>query len=191
MSRSLSSNLPSPSPRSGPPTVTPPTTGIIYDFTANVCQATWRSQDGDLTCPSTSANTSGYVMKLQNPQLETGSTESDPVLLTVPKVQPQGAITGTYPAIAIQNGYHFRATIGCQGGMSACSVIYQVNYSVNGGTPVNLTEQVQTYDGSIQGLDVDLSSLAGQTVQIILVVLSGDQAEQDQAVWVYPRIIKQ
>jgi hypothetical protein len=40
----------------------------------------------------------------------------------------------------------------------------------------------------VQGVDVDLSSLAGQQVQIILAVLANGSAEGDQAVWIYPRI---
>jgi hypothetical protein len=111
-------------------------------------------------------------------------------MLTVPKNEVSGAITGRYPGIAIQSGYHFRATLGCMNGMSACSVVYQLNYST-GGEVEGLGEWTQVLDGSIQGIDVDLSSLAGQTVEIILVVLAGSDATQDQAVWIYPRIIKQ
>jgi hypothetical protein len=173
------------------PTITPPATGIIYDFASNVCRAEWRTQAGVLTCPGTSGGSQGYVMRLQNQQLETGQMENDPIVLTVPQAVPDGAITGRFPVVTIQNGYHFKATIGCLGGMSSCSVIYQVNYSANGGPPQNLIEREQTYDGSIQGIDIDLSSLAGQPVEMILVVLAGGQAEEDQAVWIYPRIVKQ
>jgi hypothetical protein len=178
------------------PTVTPTPTslasGIIYDFTTNMCKAEWRSAAGStlLPCPGTSGDSTGYVMKLENPTLETGAIEPSPVMLTVPKNEVSGAITGRYPGIAIQSGYHFRATLGCMNGMSACSVVYQLNYST-GGEVEGLGEWTQVLDGSIQGIDVDLSSLAGQTVEIILVVLAGSDATQDQAVWIYPRIIKQ
>jgi hypothetical protein len=172
-------------------TVTPPVSGVIYDFTSNICKAEWRSEASGtaLPCPGTSGDANGYVMKLENPTLETGSIESAPVLLTVPKNATSGAITGRYKGITIQSGYHFRATLGCLNGMNNCSVVYQVNYSV-GSDVKNLGEWSQTYDGSIQGIDLDLSNLTGQTVDIILVVLAGDNANQDQAVWVYPRIMK-
>ncbi|MBE0699603.1 MAG: hypothetical protein IH586_21980 [Anaerolineaceae bacterium] len=172
-------------------TLTPPVSGVIYDFTTNVCKAEWRSQAGAtaLPCPGTSGDANGFVMRLENPTLETGAIESAPVLLTVPKNEASGVITGRYAGITIQNGYHLRATLGCLNGMNSCSVVYQVNYAV--GTEVkNLGEWSQVYDGSIQGIELDLSSLAGQTVDIIFVVLAGDNANQDQAVWVYPRIMK-
>ena len=182
------------------PTITPtrtvtPTTqvsGVIYDFTANLCRAEWRSQAGGaaLPCPGTSGDANGYVMRLENPTLETGAIENSPVLLSVPRNEADRVITGRYAGITIQNGYHFRATLGCLNAMSACSVIFQVNYAI-GSEVKNLGEWSQSYDGSIQGIDVDLSSLTGQTVDIILVVLGGDSASQDQAVWVYPRILKQ
>jgi hypothetical protein len=172
-------------------TVTPPVSGVIYDFTSNVCKAEWRSQAAGtaLPCPGTSGDANGFVMKLENPTLETGSIESGPVLLTVPRNEASGVITGRYGGIKIQNGYHFRATLGCLNEMDNCTVVYQVNYAI-GADVTNLGEWSQEYDGSIQGIDVDLSSLAGQTVDIILVVLAGDSADQDQAVWVYPRIMK-
>lgn len=177
----------------GAVTVTPPASGVVYDFTANLCRAEWRSVAGaaPLVCPGIAGSSSGYVMRLENPVLETGAIERSPVILTVPQMVTSGAITGRFPALAIQRGDHFRATLGCLQGQQQCSVIYQVNYSVSGGSPVSLGEWRQTYDGSIQGIDVDLSSLAGQQVEIILVVLSGSQALEDQAVWVYPRIVRQ
>ncbi len=180
----------------GPPmpaTVTPPASGVVYDFTANLCRAEWRSQAGGpaLPCPGTSGDSSGYVMRLERPVLETGAIETSPVVLTVPQLTAGGAITGRFPAITVQRGDHFRATLGCLYGQSRCSVTYQLNYSVAGGDPVNLGEWTQAYDGSIQGIDVDLSRLAGQQVELILVALSGEQALDDQAAWVYPRIVRQ
>jgi hypothetical protein len=175
----------------GAVTNTPPTTGIIYDFAANVCQAQWLSESGDLPCPGLSGDNRGYVMLLENPRLETGAIESSPVLLTHPNNAPTGAIVGRYPAVQIQSGYRFQATLGCVSGMNNCSVIYQLNYSIGGGAPVPLGEWTQTYDGSIQGINVDLSQLAGQSIEIIMVVLANGSADQDQAVWVHPRLIRQ
>lgn len=167
-------------------------TSVVYDFTTNLCQAEWRSQavGSELPCPGLAGDSNGYVMKLESPSLETGAIETAPVLLSVPRSDGEKAITGTYAGIAIKSGYHFRATLGCLNQMHACSVIYQLNYAV-GSEIKNLGEWSQAYDGSIQGIDVDLSSLAGKTVDIILVVLAGENSNQDQAVWIFPRIMKQ
>lgn len=172
-------------------TLTPPVSSVVYDFSSNICKAEWRSQVGGsvLACPGTSGDSNGFVMRLENPTLETGAIENAPVLLTVPRNEPNGVITGRFPGISIQSSYHFKATLGCLNGMNGCTVVYQLNYSI-GNEVKNLGEWSQAYDGSIQGIDLDLSNLSGQTVDIILVVLAGDSANQDQAVWVYPRLVK-
>jgi hypothetical protein len=172
-------------------TITPPVSGEVYSFVTGICNAEWLSKAGEpaLTCPGSSGDPKGYVMRLNSPTLETGAVETAPVLLTVPRSETNGVITGRYPPIAIQAGYHFKSTLACLNGMNACSVTYQLNYRV-GGSLQNLGQWTQTYDSSIQGVDVDLSSLAGQTVEIVLVVMAGDNADQDQAVWVNPRITR-
>ena len=177
------------------PTVTPTPTqqagpGVIYDLAANTCQAEWRTAAGVLTCPGILGDTRGAVAVIPAPVLETGGTESQIVLLTQPEAVDNGVITGAFPALAIQNGYHFRATLACLGGQNNCSVKYQLNYREGSGDLTNLGEWSQTYDGSIQGIDVDLSSLSGKTVQLILVVVANGSSSQDAALWIYPRVTK-
>lgn len=171
--------------------------GVLYDFTANMCQAEWRSQTGVLVCPGTTGDIKGFVQRLQSPTLETGAVETSPVLLTVPETSAPFAITGKYPALTIQSGSHFLAILGCLNGASGCAVKYQVNYSEDGANWTNLGEWTHSYASSVQGIDKDLTPLAGKTVQIALVVLGNTQAGtvtpipgQQQAVWVYPRIVK-
>ncbi|HEX9018932.1 MAG TPA: NBR1-Ig-like domain-containing protein [Anaerolineaceae bacterium] len=173
-------------------------TGLVYDFTVSMCKAEWRSQAGVLACPGVTGDIKGYVQRLQNPTLETGSVETNPVLLTVPENTAPFAITGKYPAFTIQSRYHFQAVVGCVSGASGCAVKYQVNYSTDGTTWTNLGEWTHHYSNSVQGIDIDLSPLAGKTVQIALVVLGDTQnntvtptAGQQQAVWVFPRIVQQ
>jgi hypothetical protein len=173
------------------PTVTnTATTGMIYNFANSMCNAQWRSQSGVLPCPGSTGDAKGYVQILQNPKLENGQTENNPVMLTFPDNTKTGAITGTYPAIPVQPGYRFQASIGCVQGATQCSVIYQVNYVVNNGQPTNLGQFSHTYNSSTQNVDIDLSSLQGQSIQIVLVVLANGNSEGDQAVWDNPRIVK-
>ena len=46
-----------------------------------------------------------------------------------------------------------------------------------------------TYDGSIDNLDINLSTFAGRSGQVILRVYAHDSSAQDWAVWVNPRIL--
>ena len=164
--------------------------GLIYDFQRNLCQADWRSQSGMLPCPGIIGDLKGYADRLRNPQLENGLFESGPVILTHPNDDNDGAITGQYPPITIQQGYRFQAGLACQYGKNQCSVIYQLNYIGADGQPASLGQWARTYNGSLQLIDVDLSPLAGQQVQLILAVLSNGSPNDDDALWIYPRIIK-
>ena len=170
------------------PTSSPP--GVVYDFAANACQAEWLSAAGVLPCPGQTGDIGGFVMQLSKPVLETGATETNPALLTYPEGKENGIIAGAFPPLVIQAGYHFRATLGCLNNNPACKVKFQLNYREGSATPQNLGQWDQGYDNSIQSIDMDLSQLAGKTVQIILVVLADGPATEDQAVWVYPRIFK-
>jgi hypothetical protein len=164
--------------------------GLVYDFSANACLAEWISAAGALSCPGTSGEARGFALLPTSPVLETGATETNPVLLTYPESVENGIIAGIFPLINIQAGYRFRATLGCLNNAPACKVKFQLNYREGSATPVNLGQWDQVYDNSMQSVDVDLGSLAGRSVQLILVVLADGPASDDQAVWVNPRIIK-
>ena len=55
-----------------------------YDFTANVCNATWRSSSRVLPCPGNSESEAGSVVVLTDPTLETGRHENEPAIWTRP-----------------------------------------------------------------------------------------------------------
>ena len=45
-----------------------------------------------------------------------------------------------------------------------------------------------TCDGTLKDIDVDLTSLAGKSVQFVLAVLANGSSSQDTAIWVSPRV---
>ena len=50
--------------------------------------------------------------------------------------------------------------------------------------PTSLGQWTETCDGALKDIDVDLSSIAGRTVQFVLAVVANGSATQDQALWV-------
>jgi hypothetical protein len=171
------------------PTPTP-TPQVAYNFVSKYCDANWVSGAGNLSCPGEDDDAEGFVIKLSDPKLENGSTENEAALETHPQWVNNGVITGTYPAFNVKNGDHFKAVIGCLYNGAACSVRFQLNYRADGGALQNLGQWDQSYDGSIQKLDVDLSSLAGKSVEFTLAVLANGQSNQDWAFWLQPRITR-
>lgn len=172
-------------------TATVPASPVVrYNFVTNYCSAEWISGAGALPCPGGTGDASGFVLKLDNPKLENGLFAGEPALETHPEWVDNGVITGKFPAINVENGYRFKAQIGCLNGAADCDVKFQFNYRSNGGPLQTFGTWQETNDGAIQSLNIDLSSLAGSSVQFVLAVQSNGSSGQDWALWINPRIEK-
>ena len=183
---------PTPSVTPGGPTVTP-SANSAYDFATNACAASWFSGAGALPCPGSDNNNNGFVLKITNPKLETGVTDSRPAILTFPQALNNGYIQGFYPPFRVQNGDRFRSTINCEGGATLCYVAFRLDYQT-GSDPIRTLwgpwlERVDN-PPKFYNLDEDLSSLAGKDVKFILTVLAAGSAQHDRALWVGPYIYR-
>jgi len=52
--------------------------------------------------PGSDGDAAGYVIKLNAPIMENGSTEDEPGLLTVPRDSNNGIISGQYPSFTVK-----------------------------------------------------------------------------------------
>lgn len=164
---------------------------MVYDLAANYCSATWKySGTGILTCPGTTSDATGFVVRNDSPYLQDGKQYTGETLFTHPQWIDGGTIAGFFPAQAIQNGYRFRTILGCAQGGSACDVYVQLNYSSDGGPTKSLQTWHIKYGDAPTSVDVDLSSLAGHNVALVLAVSTNGSSGQDWLQWVSPRIIK-
>jgi len=181
---------PSPSNTPGGSTATP-VAAVAYDFASNACAASWFSGAGQLPCPGIDGDPRGFVLKLNNPILETGVTDTRPGLLTFPQNVQNGYIQGFYPPIHVQNGDRFRSIINCEYGATNCYVAFRLDYQVgNDSIKTFWGPFLERYDGHYYSVDVDLSSLAGKDVKFILTLLSAGPATGDRALWVNPIIYR-
>jgi hypothetical protein len=160
-----------------------------YDFFARVCDATWFSGAGLLSCPGTDGDARGFVLKVTNPKLESGVTDSRPGILVFPQNIQDGYIQGTFPAYRVQIGDTFRSIVNCEYGATNCNVVFRLDYQIGTDPIKTLFQTNQSYDGLSYAVDVGLSSLAGQDVKFILNVLAAGAPTGDRAVWVAPVII--
>ncbi|HXF85217.1 MAG TPA: NBR1-Ig-like domain-containing protein [Anaerolineales bacterium] len=179
------------------PTATPtgptptPIAGAVYDFAANVCSGTWFSGAGQLPCPGAEGDAKGFVLRVNNPKLENGVTDSRPGILTFPQNIQNGYIQGFFPAFRVQSGDRFRSIINCEGGATNCYVAFRLDYQTG-------TEPIKTFwgpflerhEGQYYSVDVDLTPLAGKDVKFILTVLAAGVATGDRALWVGPHIYR-
>ena len=166
--------------------------GEVYNFAHSACTASWSTGAGSLPCPgSESSVDKGYVIVKAAPIREDGGTEDEPGLITRPNSSGTIYIMGIYPDFKVQAGDRFVVTLMCEGGAKKCDVDMGLNYRIgSSGTMTNINVWDQTYDGTWDSVSVDLSSLAGKSVQFILVARNGNSREDMRALWLNPRIIR-
>jgi hypothetical protein len=161
-----------------------------YDFAAQYCDADWENNNSVLSCPGEEDDDEGYVVRLNDPRMENGEKAGSPSLVTRPRSSNNGIITGIYPSFQIQSGDRFRALVNCRHNADNCNVIFRLDYRSAGQTKT-IASWHEVYEGRYYAVDLDLSSLAGQTVKFILVVSANGSANDDEALWVAPRIVRQ
>ncbi len=158
-----------------------------YDFAVHACDASWSSGAGVLPCYGTDGDSRGFVLGQASPHMEDG-TFGTPGMLVFPQNVTDGFILGVYPAFSVLSGDHFQATLGCEFG-SSCDVNFSLNYQIGVGPVNTLTFGHHTNIGTVVHWDIDLSSLAGQSVKFILRVDANGLPAGDRAIW-DPRIAR-
>ena len=167
------------------------TTGTTYDFMTNACSAAWSSGAGALPCPGTDGDSRGFAIPVTSPQLENGTIDPNPGVIVNPQQVSGGYIQGVYPAYTVQSGDHFQGIVNCTYNSPSCYVNFRLMYQIGSGPVQTFWSFNERYDGLYYRFNIDLSSLAGQSVNFILYTAdvsghgtpSGDRAE-----WVETKI---
>ncbi len=161
------------------------TLSTAFDFIAQAPSATWSSGAGTLPFPGTDGDVKGFVLPAATPQLENGTTSATPGLIVNPQQVAGGFIQGVYPAFTVQAGDRFQSIVNCAFNATHCYVNFRLAYRIGSGPVNTLWTFNERYEGLFFRTNVDLSSLAGQTVNFILYMAdvpghglpSGDRAE--------------
>jgi hypothetical protein len=170
---------------------------VVYDFVANYCSATWSSGAGTLPCPGTAGSASGYVIKVDSPKLENGTIDTSPGLVVSPQAVSGGYIQGIFPAFNVQYGDRFQSIVNCTFDAKSCYVLFRLDYKIGSGPVQTFWHFKERNEGWFYRANLNLSSLAGQSVQFILYmadvpglgVPSGDQAMWGGAKIVRPSVV--
>ncbi len=164
---------------------------IVYNFAENCGLAGWESSVVDpIVCPSAEDIENGFVQEVDSPRMENNVVYNQPSLLTYPDFGESGYMVGRYPPILIEEGDHFRATIGCQFEATDCFVNFTLRVLEPGVGFTTLGMWLNEYDGSVFPIDVDLSDFAGQEVEITLSAIAADDTYDNYAIWIYPRLVR-
>ena len=77
--------------------VVAPQSNAPLDFIARMCEAEWTSGAGTLPCPGIDGDARGFALRVDNPTLESGYVDNEPVLVMNPQMINDGIIRGKYP----------------------------------------------------------------------------------------------
>ena len=159
----------------------------------NRCQLTSGS-GSTLPCNGKKGNPVGFVIRLENFNMESGPIAGLPGLWTNPPILTGGVIQGIFPALLIQSGDIFTAQVGCLEGNPNCNVTFDLRYQVilppSTVISENTITRAELYEGSLSSYNIDLGALglAGQYVSFIFRVTGNNDLRQNASVWVAPRI---
>ena len=157
----------------------------FYRFADHMCDASWTSGAGQLTCPGGSdVDIGGFVQSAAAKVLEDGS--SWPRSFEAhPQWVDDGWITGLFLLPGpIQAGDRFEAQVGLLQGAGAGDVKFVL---VCGGTEP--WQAVKSYNNSLLDVSVDLGQCVALDYLELRVATNGS-SQQDWAVWVNPTIVR-
>jgi hypothetical protein len=162
-----------------------------FDLHSRASKANWVGSGGTVPFGGPDTDVKGFAMYRDNQKLEDGSSPSK-ILEVHPQMVNDGSMTGLYPGYTVIPGEHFKAKIGflakSDGTCGAGNVKFQLNYKETSGAFNSLGEWTDTCDGVLREIDLNLSGIAGKSVQFVLAVLANGPATEDWAIWVNPRV---
>lgn len=166
------------------------TSGFPLNMVSSMCSAEWTSSAGAVSCPGSDGDSRGFVLRVDNPTLESGYVDDEPALLISPQMVSDGTIRGKYPSLKVESGYKFSSIIGCARGANGCDARIQLDYQIGSGPIQTLASWREVYDEAYNPVSVDLSSLAGYDARFILTVTANGAYNQDRVLLLAPRITK-
>lgn len=168
---------------------------VVYDFVAKASHIStvWKNSAGTLPFPGATDDNRGFACYRTNVVLEDGQTY-DKVLETHPEWVDDGYIAGLYTELydmgyRIETGDRFYAKVGLLENATAGNVKFVVWIVREEGYAVPIAEITDSYDGTLQTIDVDLSRYASDyVVAFALLVRANGSSAQDWATWTEAKI---
>lgn len=161
----------------------------VYEMLSDVKRAGWQNSTTLITYADTSKPDNGFAYDTPTPQLENGSVENETGLIMHPNAASDGKMIGTFPTFTVKDGDHFLSVIGCQYGYVKCNIEFTLSYRTEGGATTVLATWDEINEGKVNKIDVNLSKIAGSTVNLILTVSANGDPVDDYGIWLRPRVV--
>ena len=180
-------------PPSATSTPQPPAGIVVLDFISLLCNAQWSNGAKHLTaCTPVNADHSGGFADSVDPTQE-GLPAGTPVLLTIPAWNGASSLFLRYPSLVVSPGDRFQATLLCRKTLP-CDVQFALEYYDASGKYHSPFMEWNFLSGDAPiRVDADLSALAGQAVDLVLVLRlfhALDTFERDNGLWIQPQVFR-
>ena len=162
--------------------------GDNINLADSYCSATWTSPTGKLNCPGQPGDTGGFVYSDNRPILENGTQDDETALWLGLYNADDSYLQGNFPAMTIPANARFTAILGCKRGNTDCNVKFSINYEDSSGSLHELAAWNEIHDLQYQKLDVDLGSLGGKQVKIVLLLKANGSPSEDVIHLLQPEI---
>jgi hypothetical protein len=166
---------------------------VFYDFITQAPSASWSSGAGSLPFPSSDSDSRGFALYRDNWQLEDNNTWAR-VLETHPQWVSNGWIMGLYPEVTVPSNAELKVTVGFfKGATGSDGVTFEVKFEEFLGLQVapkiySILSHRATYDGKLDFITTELSSIEGKTGNFVLYANAGQSSGQDWAAWAEAKI---
>ena len=166
---------------------------VFYDFINQAPSAYWSSGAGSLSFPGSDSDSWGFALYRNNWQLEDDSPWVK-VLETHPQWVSNGWIMGVYPQVTVPSNAELKVTVGFfKGATGSDGVTFEVKFEEFLGLQVapkvhSIISHRATYDGKLDSIVEELSSLEGKTGNFVLYANAGQSSGQDWAAWAEAKI---
>ena len=180
---------PSATPDAGPPVSHAMADYRAFDFGAQLCSAKWTNNGVDLPCPGGDLDNSpdGYVALYNGAEL--GVQPGFPVILTYPAQNTFQGIFGRFPAYKVNQGDEFYTHVDCLP-RALCYVEFAFEYyDQNGAYHDGFAKHPMHGMDSLEEFRVDLSPLAGQVIEPVLVLRAVSERASAYGVWIAPVLL--
>ncbi|MCD4754022.1 MAG: hypothetical protein K8R40_13210 [Anaerolineaceae bacterium] len=164
----------------------------VLQFYKNFSMAEWYDQNGVALCEADgNIGAYGYVYRDNAPLFQNDIQENEPTLVMVPAEGEEGFIAGKFPPFIVHAGDYFVSKVACLAKGTLCDVTFKVAYQVVGEEEITiLTEVHQTANDEWSEIRKNLTHIAGQEVQFILIVENNQLSKGDFAAWFVPAIYR-
>jgi hypothetical protein len=154
---------------------------VFYDFITQAPSASWSSGAGNLPFPGSDSDSRGFALYRNNWQLEDNNTWAQ-VLETHPQWVSNGWIMGVYPQMTVPSGAELKVTVGFfKGATGTDGVTFEVKFEEFLGLKVapkvySILSHKATYDGKLDSMTTELSSIEGKTGNFVLYANAGQSS---------------